>query len=80
MNSVRRSRAAERAGDRGPVADVDAVGDVLAAAVDDALELVRQRHRHPYPALGVEADAVRWPVEAVGEDPPVAAVRRRRRW
>ena len=62
-------RSAQRAGDRGAVADVDAVGD--GAALDDPLELVGQRHRRPYPAVGVEGDAVGRPVESFGEDPPV---------
>ena len=66
---MRRSGPAERAGDRGPVADVDAVGDV--AALHNSLELVGQRHRRPYAAFGVEGDAVGRPVESVGEDPPI---------
>lgn len=60
-------RAAEHARDGGAVADVDAVGDL--AAGHDPLELVGQRHRRPHPARFVESDAVRRPVEPIGEDP-----------
>ena len=60
---------AERARDGGPVADVDAVGDV--AALHDSLELMGQRHRRPDPAVGVQRDAVGRAVQPVGEDPPV---------
>ena len=53
--------SAERACDRGATADVDAVGH--GAAVDDALELVGQRHRRPDATFGVDGDAVRGSVE-----------------
>ena len=67
---MRRSGPAQRAGDRRAVAHVDSVGD--GAALDNSLELMRQGHRHPYAAVGVQADAVGRPVESVGEEPAIA--------
>ncbi len=62
-------RAAQRAGDRRAVAEVDSVGD--GAALDNSLELVGQRHRRPDATFRVKRDAVGRAVESVGKDPSI---------
>jgi hypothetical protein len=64
--------SAEGARDCRPAVDVDAVGDE--ATVEDALKLMSQGHRRPYPAFGVHGETVGRSVQTVGEHPPLLRV------
>src|SRR5688500_9009315 len=56
----------ERTGDRQPLTHLDRLVHLTARC--DPEELVRQRHRRPDGALGVQADAVRPETRTVGEE------------